>query len=322
MENMYKIIVGGKIHQKGIDLLEKVENFEVLVLPDASQETLENNISDADAILLRLQSFTKSMIDKSLKLKILSRNGVGYDRIDIPALTNKKIPLTIVGDVNSGSVAEHTIMFILDLLKNTKRHDHMIRSNNWKDRDLLISNDFEGKKILIVGFGKIGQKVAGIAHAFNAKINIYDPYIKNRESYKQSYTFFDELNLAFGESEIITLHAPGSKKPIIGRDEIKLMQPDTILVNTSRGSHIDLDALLDALRSGQIRGAGLDVYPEEPPDISKHEIFNHENILFSPHIAGLNNDCAARMAINSAQNIIDYFSGKLKPEFTINKEIL
>ena len=144
---MYKIIVGGKIHQSGINLLEKVDNFEVIILPDASQETLENNISDADGVLLRLQSFTKLMIDNSPKLKILSRNGVGYDRIDIPELTNRKIPLTIVGDVNSGSVAEHTIMFILDLLKNSKRHDAMVRGDKWKDRDLLISNDFARKKI-------------------------------------------------------------------------------------------------------------------------------------------------------------------------------
>ena len=89
---MYKIIVGGKIHQSGINLLEKVNNFEVIILPDASQETLENNISDADGVLLRLQSFTKLMIDNSPNLKILSRNGVGYDRIDIPELTNRKIP--------------------------------------------------------------------------------------------------------------------------------------------------------------------------------------------------------------------------------------
>ncbi len=319
---MYKIIVGGKIHQSGINLLEKVNNFEVIVLPDASQETLEKSISDADAVLLRLQSFSKRMINNSPKLKILSRNGVGYDRIDIPELTNRKIPLTIVGDVNSGSVAEHTIMFILDLLKNTKRHDEMVRGDKWKDRDLLISNDFEGKKILIVGFGKIGKKVAKIAHSFNACINIFDPFLSNKENFAESYNFFDELDTAIMESEIITLHAPGMGKPIIGKDEISLMQQNTILINTSRGSHIDLNALPAALKSGKIRGAGLDVYPTEPPTISDHEIFSHKNILFSPHIAGLNNDCAARMAKNSAQNIIDYFNGRIIPEFVVNKEVL
>ena len=319
---MYKIIVGGKIHQSGINLLEKVNNFEVIILPDASQETLENNISDADGVLLRLQSFTKLMIDNSPNLKILSRNGVGYDRIDIPELTNRKIPLTIVGDVNSGSVAEHTIMFILDLLKNSKRHDAMVRGDKWKDRDLLISNDFAGKKILIVGFGKIGQKVAKIARAFNAQINIYDPYIDNQKKFPDDYNFFVELDTAIKDSEIITLHAPGMGKHIIGKDEIELMQENTILINTSRGSHIDLDALLEGLQSGKLRSAGLDVFPEEPPDISDHKVFSHEKVLFSPHIAGLNNDCAARMSVNSAQNIIDYFNGKLSPEFVVNKEIL
>tara|TARA_Y100001980_G_C14517460_1_gene292778 strand:- start:293 stop:1252 length:960 start_codon:yes stop_codon:yes gene_type:complete len=319
---MYKIVVGGKIHQSGIDLLEKVKSFEVIVLPDASQETLEKNISDADAVLLRLQSFSKPMIENSPKLKILSRNGVGYDRIDIPELTNKKIPLTIVGDVNSGSVAEHTIMFILDLLKNTKRHDAMVREDKWKDRDLLISNDFSGKKILVVGYGKIGQKVAKIAHAFGACINIYDPFAANQENFPENYNFFDDLDTAIKNSEIISLHAPGIGKPIIGVSEIKLMQDNTILINTSRGSHIDMSALLDALNSKKIRGAGLDVYPEEPPSISAHKIFSHKNVLFSPHIAGLNNECAERMAINSSQNIIDYFDGRLDPEFVVNKEIL
>ena len=319
---MYKIIVGGKIHQSGIDLLEKAKNFEVTILPDASQETLENNISDADGVLLRLQSFTKSMIDNSPKLKILSRNGVGYDRIDIPELTNRKIPLTIVGDVNSGSVAEHTIMFILHLLKSSKKHDAMVRGDKWKDRDLLISNDFAGKKILIVGFGKIGQKVAKIALAFDAHVNIYDPYIDSQKIFAENYNFFDKLETAIKDSEIITLHAPGMGKPIIGKVEIGLMQENTILINTSRGSHVDLDALLDGLKSGKIRSAGLDVYPKEPPSIHKHNVFNHENILFSPHIAGLNRDCAERMAINSARNIIDYFDGRLSPEFVVNNEIL
>lgn len=319
---MYKIIVGGQIHNSGIELLKSIDNFNVNVLSDASQETLENNIQDADAILLRLQSFPKSLIDLCPKLKILSRNGVGYDRIDIPELTKRKIPLTIVGDVNSSSVAEHTIMLILDLIKNTKKHDQMVRDGNWKDRDLLISNDFEGKRILIVGFGRIGQKVAKIADSFGAKIIVFDPFISNKNTLPIDYQLIDTLDSGLKQSDIITLHAPGTTKPLITEREISLMHKDAIIINTSRGSHIDLDALGRAIEEKSIKAAGLDVFPEEPPNIKEHKLFKLKNILFTPHIAGLSNDCASRMALNSSQNIIDALNGSLKSEFVINKEVL
>ena len=221
---MYNIIVGGQIHPSGIELLRSIDNFNVSVLSDASQETLNKNIHDADAILLRLQSFSKSLIDQCPKLKILSRNGVGYDRIDIPELTKRKIPLTTVGDVNSSSVAEHTIMLILDLLKSTRQHDQMVRSENWKDRDLLISNDFENKRILIIGFGRIGQKVAKIADAFGAKILVFDPYINTKNSLPLNYQIIDKLDTGLKQADIITLHAPGTTEPIINKREISLMK--------------------------------------------------------------------------------------------------
>jgi D-3-phosphoglycerate dehydrogenase len=319
---MFNIIVGGQIHHSGIELLKSIDNFNVNVLPDASQQTLDKNIQNADAILLRLQSFSKSLIDQCPKLKILSRNGVGYDRIDIPELTKRKIPLTIVGDVNSSSVAEHTIMLILDLLKSTKKHDQMVRSENWKDRDLLISNDFEDKRILIIGFGRIGQKVAKIADAFGAKILIFDPYINTANSFPINYQIIGKLDLGLKQADIITLHAPGTTEPIINEREISLTKKNAIIINTSRGSHIDLNALCRAIEKKHIKAAGLDVYPVEPPNIKEEGIFKLENSLFTPHIAGLSNDCASRMALNSAQNIIDALNGSLKSEYVINKEVL
>jgi D-3-phosphoglycerate dehydrogenase len=319
---MYKVIVAGKIHTHGIDLLKEVNNFDVFVLPDATQETLEQNLEEADAILLRLQSFDKKMIDNCPKLKILSRNGVGFDRIDIPELTRRNIPLTIVGDVNSSSVAEHTIMFILNLLKNASIHDEMVRNNKWQDRDQLISNDFSGRELLIVGYGRIGQKVATLASAFGANISIYDPYYKNSAEKDNDYKFYETFDEALSNANIISLHAPGTEKPIIGEKELNLLQSDCIIVNTSRGSHIDLSALSDALSKNKIRAAGLDVFPNEPPETDVEKIFELNNLIFSPHIAGLNNECASRMAINSAQNIIDALNGSLKEKYVINKEVL
>ncbi len=319
---MYKIIVAGKIHSHGINLLKQVNNFDVFVLPDATQETLEQNLEEADAILLRLQSFDKKMIENSRKLKILSRNGVGFDRIDIPELTKRNIPLTIVGDVNSSSVAEHTIMFILNLLKNSKIHDEMVRKRRWQDRDQLISNDFAGRELLIVGYGRIGQKVASIASAFGANISIYDPYYKNSYETYNNYKFYNDIDEALSNANIISLHAPGTEKPIIGEKELNLLQGDCIIVNTSRGSHIDLSALSDALLKNKIRSAGLDVFPDEPPQTDVEKIFQLDNIIFSPHIAGLNNECASRMAMNSAQNIIDALNGSIKEEYVVNKEAL
>ena len=319
---MYKVIIGGKIHNDGIKLLQSVENFDVTVLPDASTETLEDNLSDADAILLRLQPFNRSMIEKSKNLKILSRNGVGYDAIDINSLNKRKIPLTIVGDVNSSSVAEHTIMFMLSLLKQIKFHDNIIRSNQWSKRDQLLSSDIEGKKIFIIGFGKIGQKVAKILDAMAGKVIVYDPYVNKDQLVRTNYDLVDNIDNGIADADIITIHAPSSgSNYLIDKHQFSLMKKNVVLINTSRGSHINIDELATALEKGIILGAGLDVFPTEPPAI-EHRLFKLDNILFSPHIAGLTNECASRMSLGSAQNIIDALNGKLNTNLLVNKDIL
>ena len=319
---MYKIVVGGKIHKDGIELLKSVENFDVNVLKDASQETLENNISDADAVLLRLQPFNNFMIKKSKNLKILSRNGVGYDSIDINSLNKRKIPLTIVGDVNSSSVAEHTIMFMLSLLKQTKIHDQMIRENQWSRRDQLLSRDIEGKNILIIGFGKIGQKVGKILGAMGANLTVFDPYLKKDNKIDIKCSIVDNINDGIAEADIVSIHAPSSDNNyLIDKYQFSIMKKNAIIINTSRGSHININELANALEKNTIMAAGLDVFPTEPPSI-EHKLLQLDNILLSPHIAGLTNECASKMSLGSAQNIIDALNGKLNTDLVVNKNVL
>jgi len=262
------------------------------------------------------------MINAADNLKIISRNGVGHDTVDGDALSERGIPLTVVGDVNSTSVAEHTLMLILATAKRVIAHDASIREDRWAVRDSLLSIDIEDKVLLIFGFGRIGQKVAMRATSFGMDVLVHDPYINpsivTAAGARNAITLQDGLAAA----DFITLHIPATGgKPILGEKELSMMKPTAVVINTSRGSHIDESALIKALNSKKLSGAGLDVFSPEPP-AADNPLYQLDNVILSPHIAGFTAQCAARMAHDAAQNIIDAIDGKLNPSRVVNAEAI
>jgi D-3-phosphoglycerate dehydrogenase len=227
--------------------------------------------------------------------------------------------LTVVGDVNSTSVAEHTLMLILATAKRVIGHDACVREDRWSYRDGLLAGDIEGRTLFVVGFGRIGRKVAARARSFGMDILVHDPFLTPDQIEAEGARAAASFEAGLAEADFVTLHAPGNPDggPLIGAGELALMKPGAIVINTSRGSHVDEAALAGAIRDGGLGGAGLDVFDPEPPRPG-NPLYGLDNVILSPHIAGFTRDCAARMASHAAQNIIDAIDGTLNPERVVN----
>jgi D-3-phosphoglycerate dehydrogenase / 2-oxoglutarate reductase len=320
---MKTVLVAGSIHNSGMELLSTRRDLQVNLLSNPTVEQIMQAIGDADALLVRTTPITREAISRAKKLKIVSRHGVGYDNIDIDALTEYGIPLTVIGDINSTSVAEHAIFLMIALAKCGLRLDHAVRAGNWTERDQFAAIELRGKTLLLIGFGRIGSKVAELARAFGMRILVYDPYVKREQLDQSGCGQVSDWRDALGTSDFVSLHLPLSteSKEMIGREELARMKPGSFLINTARGGLIDQSALYDCLRDRKISGAALDAFETEPLPAG-HDLCKLDNIILTPHSAALTQECARLMAVVSAQNVLDGLDGNLDRNLVINQTIL
>ncbi len=320
---MKRVLVAGRLHDDGVAHLLQRSDVEAEFLEAPSCEEVAARLPDADALVVRTVLVTAEAIDSAPKLRVISRHGVGYDNIDVAALTRRRIPLTVVGDVNAVTVAEHAIAAMLALAKCLGRHDAAVRSGDWKLREAFASRELWRKTLLIVGFGRIGRELAARARAFDMKVVVYDPYVDADTVRASSYHSATDLIAALGDADYVSLHLPvgPQTKNIIGADALAGMRPSAFLVNTARGGLVDEDALDAALTEGQIAGAAIDVFADEPPQAG-HALLQNDRVLLSPHIAGLTEECARRMAIVCVDNALAALDGTLDPKMVVNKEVL
>ncbi len=315
---MAHILIAGKLHPAGLERLKRAEGFTHTLVEEISVESYSPHLAGADAVVLRTQPMTAEVIAKAPRLQIVSRHGVGYDAVDVKALNARRIPLCVVGDVNSRAVAEHTLMLMLAVARRAAAHDRAVRKGEWDLRNRFETVELDGKSLLLVGFGRIGRRVAELARAFGMTVAAYDPFVKPEVMAKHGVRPAAELLKALGEADYVSLHMPGSTAgAVIWEEEIAAMKPGAILINAARGGLVD-EALLDkALREGRLGGAGLDVFRHEPP-APDHPLLANERVLISPHSAGLTAECAARMAVACVQNVLDHFAGRLAPALVVN----
>ena len=313
---MPHLVIAGAIHESGIKLIETRKDFTYTYLPKNDDASYKNLIKNADALVIRTQPLTHQDIFSSQKLKVVSRHGVGYDAVDVDALTEKDITLTIVGDVNSRSVAEQSMALLLAAFKRLIKNDNAVRRGPWGYRDKLEPQEVNGKDLLILGYGRIGRRLAKMANAFGMNVFIYDPYI-DFEQGDGSVKKIDDLNIALSNVDCISINMPRVKKPLIGRKEFDAMKTGVIIVNTARGGIIDEKDLFEALISGKVGAAGLDVFDDEPP-LRNNKFAELHQVVLSPHVAGLSRESARAMALSSIQNVIDFFDDNLDMSLVVN----
>ena len=317
---MPHILVAGKLHPSGVTLLNSLPDVTFDYVEEVSEQSYAPLIGKADALVLRTQPLSAETVAKADRLRVVSRHGVGYDAIDLPSLNERGIALTIVGDINSVSVAEHAMMLILAASKRVLRADQSVRhAGDWGWRNKLEAEEISGKNLLVIGYGRIGRHLARMASGFGMEVRAFDPFLQSHGWPEGPVSSVDTLLDGLSWADVVSVNVPKADKPLISHAEFAVMRRGAILVNTARGGIVEESALFDALRSGQIGAAGLDVFDEEPP-AADNPLSNLDQVILSPHIAGLTRECGERMAVASVQNVIDFFSGKIDPALIVNRK--
>lgn len=280
-----------------------------ITLPDEEKTQL---LHDADFLILFPGRISAPVLRAARHLRLIQLVSVGYDQMDLALCRELSIPVATNGGANSLDVAEHTLMLILAFYRRLVELDHNVRTDHWRAIDTgLTTHTVDGKTVGIVGLGQIGQRVAHLASAFGARCLYYDPYPPQPEVEQRlgiTRTSLDEL---LQQSDVVTLHVPllESTQNLIGARELGLMKPTALLVNTCRGPVINETALLETLRERRIGGAALDVLEQEPPD-PNNPLLRLDNVLLTPHTAGVTYDTWPRRGEFIFQNLQRVWSGQ------------
>ncbi len=320
---MHKVLIIQPFHEDGLALLNARDDVACEIVDGRSIEELQAKIVDADGVTIRTALLPGEVLARAERLKVVSRHGVGFDNVDLDHLTRRGIPMALTADANATSVAEHVLFMTLHLAKRGFRHDRATRSGAWEVRNRLETVDIGGRRVLILGFGRIGREVARLCRAFRMQVSVFDPYLPAETVEAAGCTHLTDFRAGLGETDILTVHMPLSEasRGLIGEAELSALPSHALLINCARGGIVDECALHDALSSGRLAGAGLDVFEREPPP-GDHPLFALDNVILSPHSAGLTLECARRMAVSTARNVLAGIDGDLDPAMVVNKAVL
>ncbi|MBM3517368.1 MAG: hydroxyacid dehydrogenase [Alphaproteobacteria bacterium] len=320
---MAKVVCYGAIAPAGMAVLaERSDVRTETVLPGDGAARLGAALAEADAVIVRYYPFGRDVVAAAPRLKVVCRYGVGYDNIDVAALTERGIPLATVGDVNAVTVAEHALYLMLAVAKTGPLLDHATRAGGFvASREALATTELWRKTLLVVGFGRIGRRVAARAKAFEMAVLVNDPYLD--DAALAGCERVRDLAAALPRADFVTLHVPANAETrhLIAAPQLGLMKPTAVLINTARGSIVDEAALSEALGEARLGGAGLDVYAEEPPQPT-NPLFGSARTVLTPHCAGLTRECANRMAEVCARTALAALAGRLDPALIVNQEAL
>ena len=260
-------------------------------------------VGDIDAFLCGDDDITQSVIDKSLpKLKVISKYGIGLDKIDTDYVAQKEIPLTFCPGVNHTTVAEHTFALMLALFRKIVKEANHVANGEWVR---VTGNEIMGKKIAIIGLGRIGKEVAIRAHAFGMKIVGFDLYWNEDFAQKYEVERCESAEAAMNRADIISLHTNLSDetRDMINQESIAKMKKGVVILNCARGEIVNTEDIVSALHSGSVGGYGTDVLDVEPPP-ADHPLLKAPNTVITPHIGSRTYESVERQATMAARNLI------------------
>lgn len=312
---MAHLVIAGKLHPSGLNLLNSADAITFDYVPDIDETSYLKFLPKADGLVIRTQRLTAQHIATAPNLRVVSRHGVGFDTVDDQALKMRNIPLAIVGDVNSRTAAEHAMMLLLAASRCLVKSVNALRAGDWAQRNTFEPKEVFGKTLLIIGYGRIGRHLSALAQAFSIKVLAYDPFLSSDAF--DGVTRVGAITEGLGKADFVSLHIPKAAGVILGAAELDLLPRHAVIINTARGGTIDEAALIERLKQNEIGAVGLDVLADEPP-ATDNPLFRFDNVIITPHSAGLTEECAERMALVSVQNTLDYFNGNLDQSLVVN----
>ena len=322
--NRKKVLVPHTMGEEGTQLLRAREDIEVEIYSATiSQTELLPILSEAAGIALSGTPYRQAEIDASPVMQVVARIGVGYDAVEVPALTARRVPLMVAGTANSTSVAEHAFHLMMALAKRSTALDGMVRKGTWADRHGGLPMELSGKTALIVGFGRIGTRSARRCQGFDMNVLIYDPYVPAEKITDAGCERVTDLDAALPRVDFVSIHCPKNAETIgmFNAARFARMKRGAFIVNTARGGIIDEPALHAALSSGHLAGAGLDVFDMEPTPVN-NTLLQLDTVITSPHMAGVTTESVAGMAKVTAENILSVLDGTPNRSNAINPEVL
>jgi D-3-phosphoglycerate dehydrogenase len=313
------VFVPEPIAESGLSLLKS--ECECLAPWENNIEADRDSLYEADAVIVRLFKIGKGDLEKSSRLKVVAKHGVGVDNIDVKAATAAGVPVVSTPKANANAVAEHTLTLMLALARKLAPASSVIGQDRFHDRGLFQGVELEGKTRGVIGLGNVGFRVARMAaHGLQMSVKAYDPFFPKGADAGPA-VLEDSLEKLLRTADFLTVHVSltAETKHLINQQSLSWVKADCRIVNTSRGAVIDQAALAQALSQERLAGAALDVFEEEPLP-ADHPLVQAPNTLLTPHIASSTKESLDRMSLQAAQGVLDVLNGR-PPEYLFNTEV-
>lgn len=315
----YKILVPQYIPTEGLQPLLGA-GCEFITDCGCSEDELCEAIVDCDAVLARTAKYTRRVLEAGKKLKIIGRFGVGFEKIDIMAAQELGIWVSNTPHAITNTVAEHAMGLIISVARNMSFNEREFRNGNFAIRSTSYGVELEGKTLGLIGFGKIGSCLAKKCMVgLDMKILAYDPYI-NENTIPEGMELSKNLKYVLNNSDFISMHLPllPSTKGMMNKELFGEMKPTAYFINTCRGGVVAEKDMINALKTKQIAGAGLDVYEQEPP-LAENELFTLPTVTMTPHDASVTVESFNRMSEHVGLCVADVLLRKTSPRWPVNK---
>jgi len=294
---------------------EQLSPFGELVTAESAAEQ-RVLLPDTIGLIARATSqVDRALLDAAPNLRVIGRTGIGVDRVDLEAASTRAVPVVVTPTAGTRAVAEGTLALALHLLKKLGRHTTLVREGKWAQRNRLTAYDLDGATVGLVGYGRIGRRVAELARCFGADVLVSDPYLDPADGITVT-----GLPRLLKSADVLSLHAPltPETRHLIGDAELRQVKPGAVLVNCARGGLLDLDAAHAALLDGRLAGVGLDVYDPEPP--ADHPLLHHPDVVLTPHIMGISARAWQRTCVDMATGMAAVLGGG-RAEHVANPEV-
>jgi D-3-phosphoglycerate dehydrogenase len=317
------VLVNRPIHVVALERLQ--EEVSVLTPYTASSNQVLELLPQVHGVILGGGlTLGAAEMDRAENLEVIGRHGVGLDNVDVAAASERGIPVVFTPYGPTESTAEHALLLILATARRLSQLDRAVRSGSFhiQDQPQAMGREMEGKALGVVGFGRIGQRLAEMCRdALHMSVYAFDPYLDPERVSERGATYLADLIELASKVDILSIHTPLTSETyhLINRDVLRSMKPGAILINAARGAVVDEAALIEALREGHLGGAGLDVYDPEPP-APDNPLFQLDQVVLTPHVASFTDEGRRRMGLTVVEDTLRVLRGEF-PQYLANPEV-